>query len=122
MPRASRGRPTKVRSLSPRTLDEMRRKIPITRIINKLVSHATSTAKDPNGKPCGTMDSSAVTAAGILLRKVLPDLAAVAHSGHIAQKPASEMTDDELAAIALGGSEALPGDQAQAKSDPSKLH
>ena len=78
---------------------------------------------DPEtGRVYRLMDASAVTAAGLLLKKVLPDLAAVEHSGHIAQKPASEMTDDELATIAAGGSEAPPGDQAPAKSDPSKLH
>jgi hypothetical protein len=37
-----------------------------------------------------------------LLRKKLPDLAAVAHSGELTLKPASELSDNELAGIIAG--------------------
>ncbi|MFY9837107.1 MAG: hypothetical protein WAK55_11675 [Xanthobacteraceae bacterium] len=100
----------------------MRAKIRADKIISRLMGHIESTRRDEKGNPVGTMDSSAVTAALGLLRKILPDLTAVEHSGHVATKPASEMTDDELAAIAARGSEAPPGEEAPAKSDPSKLH
>jgi FKBP-type peptidyl-prolyl cis-trans isomerase (trigger factor) len=42
------------------------------------------------------MSPSAVSAALGLLRKVLPDLAAVEYSGSIVQKPVSQMTDAEI--------------------------
>jgi hypothetical protein len=42
-------------------------------------------------------------AAKAAVRYEKPALAAVEHSNQLATKPASEMTDDELAAIAAGG-------------------
>ena len=67
--------------------------------------------------PEGTMVPSAVTAAVALLRKVLPDLASVEHSGEIATKSAELMSDNELAAIASRDSHDL--DQ---PTDPSKFN
>jgi hypothetical protein len=49
------------------------------------------------------MPSHAVTAALGLLRKTMPDLAAVQHTGQVELKRAAELTDDELATIAAGG-------------------
>jgi hypothetical protein len=64
------------------------------------------------------MSSPAVAAAGILLRKVMPDLAAVEHSGEIATKSAEFMSDNELASIASTSSD----NPAPAPIDPSKLN
>jgi hypothetical protein len=81
-------------SLSPRTLEERKEKIRTEAIVKRLHAHIES--KD------GGMSPSAVNAALGLLRKVLPDLAAVQHSGQIEYKQPSGMTDAELdAAIAL---------------------
>ena len=88
MPRSSRGRPSKMTSLSPRTLEEKRAKIRAEAILKRLHNHIMS--KD------GCMEASAVTAALGLLRKVLPDLAAVEYSGAIEHKPVHQMTDAEL--------------------------
>jgi hypothetical protein len=75
-------------SLSPRTLEEKKAKIRTEAILKRLHKHIES--KD------GCMSPSAVSAALGLLRKVLPDLAAVEYSGSIAQKPVSQMTDAEI--------------------------
>jgi hypothetical protein len=48
------------------------------------------------------MSPSAVSAALGLLRKVLPDLAAVEYSGQLENKPLREITDEDLIAIASG--------------------
>lgn len=88
---------------------EHRVKIQNSNILNALIEHA-----------CGEREMSAtqVTAGLGLLRKVLPDLASVEHSGSVETKRASEMTDDELAAIAARGS----GTATATTVDPQKLN
>jgi hypothetical protein len=94
--------------------DETRAKIQTSQIINRLTSHVLGEVDMP---------ASAVTAALGLLRKTIPDLTAVSHSGEIATKPASQMTDDEIAArlAAIGGSRASD-DAADAPVDPTQLN
>ena len=48
------------------------------------------------------MTNTQVRAAEILLKKVIPDLSAVEHSGTVTQRHVSDLTDAELAAIATG--------------------
>ena len=109
----------KLRQRSPRVLEEIRQKIPATKLIAKLVAHIEAKdVKVVDGVAIRMMDSSAVTAALGLLRKVLPDLAAVEHSGTVDMKPANELTDNELATIAARGSEATPAPAI----DPTKLN
>lgn len=67
--RPGAGRPKKS-ELSPHVLNEMRAKINSNQIVRRLQNHI----KDPERNP---LPGSAVTAALGLLRKVLPDLAAV---------------------------------------------
>lgn len=74
---------------------EHRVKIQNSNILNALIEHAEGTRE---------MSATQVSAGLGLLRKVLPDLASVEHSGTVETKRASEMTDDELAAIAARGS------------------
>lgn len=74
--------------------DEHRAKIQNSNILNALVEHCEGKRE---------MSATQVTAGLGLLRKVLPDLTAVNHSGEIETKRSSELTDDELAAIAAGG-------------------
>jgi len=54
--------------------DEVRKRIQTTQLLNRLNTHAISE------KP-GIMDASQIQAANILLRKVLPDLAATTIQG-----------------------------------------
>src|SRR5262249_19361636 len=101
MSRGNRGRPSKVRQLSPRTLEEMKQKIRADRIIDKL--HAHIMAKD------GTMQPSAVTAALGLLRKIMPDLQSVDTKGKIERDP-RQYSDAELLAIIAAASIEQPGE------------
>lgn len=93
---------------------EHRVKIQNSNILNALIEHA-----------CGDREMSAtqVTAGLGLLKKVLPDLAAVELSGAVNMKRAEEMTDDELAAIAARGRAVGSGGEASETSlDPSQLN
>jgi hypothetical protein len=95
---------------NPRTIKEFQDKIKTTWILKKLEEHIKC--------PEGTMVPSAVTAAVALLRKVLPDLASVEHSGEIATVSAEMMNDDELATVASRGS----NHPAETAPDPSRLN
>ena len=73
---------------------EHRVKIQNSNVLNALIEHAVGSRE---------MQPSQVTAALGLLKKVLPDLAAVEVSGSLSTQRADEMTDDELATIAARG-------------------
>jgi hypothetical protein len=89
--------------------DETRSKIRTSQLINRLEDHVLGEVE---------LKPTQVTAALGLLRKTIPDLTAVAHSGEIATKRASEMSDDELAAIAASRGERT----AEAEDDPPVTH
>lgn len=76
--------------------DEHRVKIQNSNILNALIEHVTGKRE---------MSSSQVTAGIALLKKVMPDLSAVEHSGQVDVRRAAEVSDDELAAIAAGSGE-----------------
>ncbi len=80
--------------------DETRAKIQTSQILNRLTAHVLGNVE---------MTPSQVTAGLGLLRKTMPDLAAVQHSGSVDIRPAREMADDELAAIAASGGERATG-------------
>jgi hypothetical protein len=88
---------------------EHRVKIQNSNILNALIEHATGERE---------MSATQVSAGLGLLRKVLPDLASVEHSGTIETRRSAELTDDELAAIAAGRGTGT----AQAPVDPSQLN
>jgi hypothetical protein len=88
---------------------ETRLKIQASQIINRLTNHVLGNIE---------LSSTQVTAALGLLRKAIPDLAAVQHSGQIEVKRASEMTDDELSTIASGRGESA----STSPIDPSQLN
>jgi hypothetical protein len=50
------------------------------------------------------MSPTQIRAAEILLKKALPDLTSIEHSGAIEHRSAVELTDEQLAAIASGSS------------------
>lgn len=89
--------------------DEHRVKIQNSNILNALIEHASGLRE---------MSSTQVTAGLGLLKKVMPDLTAINHSGEIEVRRAVEMSDDELAAIASRSSDGV----AEAPVDPQKLN
>ena len=88
--------------------NEHRVKIQNSNILNALIEHVEGVRE---------MSSTQVTAGLGLLRKVLPDLAASAEADSDGElRPVNRMTDEELEAIASGGSP-----RASAKESGSKL-
>ena len=86
-----------------------RDKIRNSNILNALIEHAEGKRE---------MSATQVSAGLGLLRKALPDLSAVEHTGEIDVRRATEMSDDELAAIAGHSSAGA----AEAPLDPSQLN
>ena len=73
----------------------VRDKIRATQLVNRLENHAFGELE---------LSNTQIKAIEILLRKCVPDLSAVDHSGLIETRTTRQMTDDELAAIASGSS------------------
>lgn len=67
------------------------------------------------------MSPTQVRAAEILLRKCLPDLNAVEHSGVVTQRPASEIPDAELTDIATGSRDRA-SEETGSETDGSGVH
>lgn len=89
--------------------DEHRLKIANSNILKCLIEHVTTGRE---------MTQTQVTAGIALLRKVMPDLASVEHSGQIDTRRALDIADDELANIASRGSDRT----AEAPENTSKLN
>ena len=70
--------------------DDHRVKIQNSNILNALIEHVEGKRE---------MSATQVSAGLGLLRKVLPDLASVEHSGTVDVRPAATLSDDELATI-----------------------
>jgi hypothetical protein len=91
--------------------DEHRRKLQNSGILSALVEHVKGERE---------MSATQVTAGVALLKKFMPDLQAVQHSGEIAVENLGSLADDQLAAIAAaGGSRSYTPETA---GDPSKLN
>ncbi len=67
------------------------------------------------------MSAPQVTAALGLLKKAVPDLSAVEHTGEMTHKHVQEMTDAELTAIATGSS-AGASEKATGEEGDSAIH
>lgn len=80
--------------------DEIKEKIKTSQLINLLTAVAL-TGKDPQGFPVTPVR---IDAAKTLLKKVVPDLAAVEHSGSVEHISVREMTREQLEIIASSGS------------------
>ena len=89
--------------------DETRAKIKTSQLINRLEDHVFGDVE---------LSATQVSSALGLLRKTLPDLSNVEHSGELNTKRSSEMTDDELAVIAARGGQPA----STAPVDPQKLN
>lgn len=79
--------------------DAVREKIQASQLVNRLTAHVNGTVE---------LTATQVTAALGLLRKCVPDLAAVQHSGEVTVRKATDLSDDELAAIAARGGKGTP--------------
>lgn len=90
----------------------VRERIQVTKLQQRLENHAL-----------GLVDMSAtqIKAAEILLKKTVPDLSSVEHSGEIRQKVALELTDEQLIDIAA---RSRPGiaDKARLTQEPAPVH
>jgi len=75
---------------------EWRERIRVAKILERVEKHALGEVE---------MKTSELKAAEILLRKSLPDLASVEHTGELAVKHLTEMDRDELLRIAARGRE-----------------
>lgn len=65
------------------------------------------------------LSTNEIRAIEILLKKKLPDLSAVEHTGEITYRDASELTDAELAHIAAAGSAGAVEATSGKTNDPS---
>lgn len=90
-----------------------REKIKTSQIINALHNHLV-------GK--WQLSATQIRAAEILLKKTLPDLSAVEHSGAIETRTRYEYTDAELADIIARGRGAGDAAAAQGSSGPDSVH
>ena len=67
----------------------LRERVQAGMLLTRLLDHALGNVE---------MTATQITAANILLKKVMPDLTAVEHSGEVTHRQASELSDDELRA------------------------
>jgi hypothetical protein len=75
---------------------------------------------DEAGQPV-KMTSAQVTAALGILKKCVPDLSAIQHTGEMTHRHVKELSDAELMAIATGGS-AGAAIATSGETGPSELH
>jgi hypothetical protein len=103
--------------LNRRHQDFVREKIRASQLVNRLEEHVLGKVD---------MTATQVTAALGLLKKCVPDLSAVEHSGTVDVNPLAELTDDELAhtlAALRAGAAGRGGDSAAASSqEPAGIH
>jgi hypothetical protein len=97
--------------------DLVRERIRIGKLVGRLQRHALGECHE-NEKP---MDTTQIRAAEILLRKAVPDLSSVEHSGAVEHRLVTEMTDAELLAIAATSSERVAEAQRIA-AEPNPVH
>jgi hypothetical protein len=92
--------------------DKVRARIRSSQLVNRLTEHVLGAVE---------MKPSQVTAALGLLKKTVPDLSAIEHTGGIEHRHAFEMTDAELARIATSGS-AGTAEAASSTAEPTPVH
>lgn len=94
------------------TPNKVRERIQTSMLVKRLTDHALGLVE---------MTQSQVTAIQILLRKSLPDLSAIEHSGQVDVRRAEELSDAELASIAAGSGARAAG-PAKREPKPSEVH
>lgn len=94
------------------TPDKVRQRIQTSMLVKRLTDHALGNLE---------LSKSQVLAIQILLRKSLPDLCAIEHSGNVSIRRADEYSDTELAAIAAGSRARASGSQ-DSEPEPDEIH
>ncbi len=92
--------------------EEVRQKIRTSQLVNRLNSFVNGEIE---------LSPHQVTAALGLIRKTMPDLSAMAHSGSIETTKPEELSDDRLAHIAAGGS-ARASETSEREEKPREVH
>jgi hypothetical protein len=92
--------------------EEVRQKIRTSQLVNRLNAFVNGEIE---------LTHSQVTAALGLIRKTMPDLSAMAHSGIIETTKPEELSDDRLAHIAAG-SRSGAIEAASGEEEPGELH
>jgi hypothetical protein len=92
--------------------EEVRQKIQTSQLINRLNSFVQGKIE---------LSPHQVSAALGLIRKTMPDLSAVAHSGMIESTKPEELSDERLAHIAGGGSAGIT-EAPSGEAEPLKFH
>ena len=90
----------------------VRQRIKTSQLVNRLTDHANGSVE---------MSATQVSAALGLLRKSLPDLSAITHSGSIETTKPEELSDSQLAHIATASSNRATEAQS-GEEEPSELH
>ena len=93
-------------------IEETRRRIRVSMLVTKLHDFIEGKVE---------MSMGQIRAAEILLRKAVPDLKQVEHTGEIRHQHVSELTDDQLLAIAAGRSAGIV-DEAESEGESSGVH
>ena len=91
---------------------QVRDRIRVSMIVNRLHKHVAGELK---------MSSTQIKAAEILLRKAVPDLKQIEHTGEIGYRNVRELTDEQLIAIATSGSLGVAV-EAPGEIEPSGIH
>lgn len=97
---------------TPWTPEKVRERIKTSVIANRLMKHVLGQLE---------LSPTQVRAAEILLRKCLPDLSAVEHSGETTHRSISELSRAELLVIAAGGSSGAT-EEARSGDESSGIH
>lgn len=100
-----------------------REKIQTSQIINRLEKHILAKPEQVDGEFVvkDLMTQSQVTAALGLIKKTLPDLVAVDHSGEVTINDAKQLSDADLLNIATGSSTGATK-QTDSPKKPDSLH
>lgn len=83
-----------------------RERIKVGMLGKRLQDQAFDKLTDKDGNPT-SMSKEALIAAKLLLERVVPALTSTEHTGTVSLRPAQELTDQELAAIAQEQPEAI---------------
>src|SRR5690348_14770618 len=92
--------------------DRFRTKIKAGMLRKRLQDHALGNVE---------MSATQIRAAEILLKKAVPGLTAVEHSGEVSHRQVSELSRDELLAIAAG-SRAGASEAGSGEPEPNPVH
>jgi hypothetical protein len=96
----------------------VRQRIRTTQLVKRLQKYALGELEQ--GKVVD-LSQGQIRAIEVLLKKAVPDLSAIEHSGEITQRTVTELTEAQLEHIAAGGSAGAAETQTSAQ-DESSVH